>query len=130
MKRLAVILIMISLTACSTLESVKEMIPSRWDANQSKVITDLQLNTRRFDCSQPLISQLDSVDVPLTWLNLYSETKGTKDILKLTETFNTTFKEFKDRIKAGPVSAMYCDLKKKILIQQADAVAKAVQGRF
>jgi len=42
----------------------------------------------------------------------------------------TTIKEFQDRVAQGPVSPMYCDMKKKILIQQADIIAKTVQGRF
>jgi len=33
-------------------------------------------------------------------------------------------------VAKGPVSPLYCDLKKKIIQQQADILAKSVQGRF
>jgi hypothetical protein len=130
MKKIFIVVALISLTACSTIQSVKEWIPSFWDDNQSKVITDLQINIRRLDCSQPLSTQLDSIEFPLIWLNIYSETKGTKDVLKLTATLDETFKEFKDRVQAGPISPIYCDLKKKIFIDQSNIIAKAIQGRF
>ena len=130
MKKLLIILAVSCLTACSTVQSVKDMIPSFWDDNQSKVVTDLQLYSRRLDCSKPLQPQLESIEIPLQWLTIYSQTKNTKDVLKLTTTFTTTYGEFKDRVNAGPVSPLYCDIKQKLFVQQADMIAKAVQGRF
>ena len=47
MKKLLVVLAFIGLTGCA---SIMEMIPSGWDANQAKVITDIQFEVRLFDC--------------------------------------------------------------------------------
>jgi hypothetical protein len=41
-----------------------------------------------------------------------------------------TAKEFAERSNKGPVSPIYCDIKRKLIIQQADIIAKTVQGRF
>ena len=130
MKKILIILAMCGLTGCSTVQSVKDIIPSFWDDNQSKVATDLQVYSRRLDCSKPLQPQLESIEIPLQWLTVYSQTKNTKDVLKITNTFNTTYGEFKDRVKAGSVSPIYCDIKQKLFVQQADMIAKAVLGRF
>ena len=43
---------------------------------------------------------------------------------------NDTVKELVDRSSKGPVSPLYCDIKKKLMIQQADMIAHTVQGRF
>jgi hypothetical protein len=64
------------------------------------------------------------------WYDLYANTKGTKDMAKLDVVMLNTIKEFQDRVAQGPVSPLYCDMKKKVLIQQADIIAKTVQGRF
>jgi hypothetical protein len=64
------------------------------------------------------------------WYDLYATTKGTKDMAKLDAVLVSTIKEFQDRVDAGPISPLYCDLKKKVLIQQADIIAQTVQGRF
>ena len=43
---------------------------------------------------------------------------------------DTTIQEYQERLKKGPVSPLYCDLKVKIIKQQADILAGSVQGRF
>jgi len=48
----------------------------------------------------------------------------------LTDTMKATAKEFAERSNKGPVSPIYCDIKRKLIIQQADIIAKTVQGRF
>jgi outer membrane biogenesis lipoprotein LolB len=127
MKRLLVVLTFLSLTGCA---SIMEMIPSRWDNNQAKVVTDIQQDARRFDCKGDVASQLASLEKSIEWFDIYAQTKPTKDIAKLTETLGKTVKEMQDRVKAGPVSPLYCDLKQKIIKQQADILAGSVQGRF
>ena len=127
MKQLLVVLAFLSLTGCA---SVMEYIPSGWDVNQAKVITDIQLQARHFDCKAELAPQVDKLAQDVEWFDIYAKTKPTRDIAKLTGTITDTVKELQDRVKAGPVSPMYCDLKKKIIQQQADILAKSVQGRF
>jgi hypothetical protein len=127
MKRLLLVLAFLSLTGCA---SIMEMIPSGWDANQAKVITDIQLEVRHFDCKADLAPQVNKLAQDVEWFDIYAKTKPTRDIAKLTGTITDTVTELKDRVAKGPVSPMYCDLKKKIIQQQVDIIAKSVQGRF
>ena len=127
MKRLLVVVAFLSLTGCA---SIMEMIPSGWDVNQAKVITDIQLEVRHFDCRADLKPQVDQLARDLEWFDIYAKTKPTRDIAKLTGTITDTVKELQDRVTKGPVSPLYCDLKKKIIQQQVDIIAKSVQGRF
>jgi hypothetical protein len=127
MKKLIAVLFVVSLTGCSTL---MEYIPSSWDVNQAKVITDIQQQTRRFDCKGDQARQLNILATDVEWFDIYAKTKPTRDITKLTVTLNDTVKEYKDRLDKGPVSPLYCDLKIKIIRQQTDIIAKSVQGRF
>ena len=127
MKRLLLIIAFLSLTGCA---SIMEYIPSSWDVNQAKVITDIQLQVRHFDCKAELAPQVNKLAQDVEWFDIYAKTKPTRDIAKLTGTITDTVKELQDRVNAGPVSPLYCDLKKKIIQQQADILAKSVQGRF
>ena len=127
MKRLLVVLAFLSLTGCA---SIMEMIPSGWDVNQAKVITDIQLQVRHFDCKADLAPQVNKLAQDVEWFDIYAKTKPTRDIAKLTGTITDTVKELQDRVAKVPVSPLYCDLKKKIIQQQADILAKSVQGRF
>jgi len=127
MKRLIAVIAFLSLTGCA---SIMEYIPSGWDVNQAKVITDIQLQVRHFDCKADLAPQVNKLAQDVEWFDIYAKTKPTRDIAKLTGTITTTVAELKDRVAKGPVSPLYCDLKKKIIQQQADILAKSVQGRF
>jgi len=127
MKRLIAVVAFLSLTGCA---SIMEMIPSGWDVNQSKVITDIQLQVRHFDCKTDLAPQVNKLAQDVEWFDIYAKTKPTRDIAKLTGTITDTVKELQERVANGPVSPLYCDLKKKIIQQQADILAKSVQGRF
>ena len=127
MKRLLVACAFFALTGCA---SIMEIIPSSWDVNQAKVITDIQLQVRHFDCKAELKPQVDQLAKDVEWFDIYSQTKPTRDINKLTGVIKDTVKELQERVAKGAVSPMYCDLKKKIIQQQADILAKSVQGRF
>jgi PBP1b-binding outer membrane lipoprotein LpoB len=126
MKKL-ILLVAIVLTGCA---SIMEYIPSGWDVNQAKVITDIQMETRHFDCKADLAPQVNRLAQDVEWFDIYSQTKPTRDINKLTGTIKDTVKELQDRVNKGPVSPLYCDLKKKIIQQQTDIIAESVQGRF
>ena len=127
MKKLIAVVAFLSLTGCA---SIMEMIPSRWDVNQAKSITDIQQQAIRFDCKGDQVVQINSLDQNIEWFVIYSKTKPTRDITKLTDTIQTTVSEYKERLKTGPVSPLYCDLKRKIIIQQTEILAGSVQGRF
>ena len=127
MKKIILLAVFLTLSGCA---NVMTMIPSKWDDNQAKAITDIQQDARRFDCKGNLVAQLNKLDLEIEWFDIYAQTKPTRDVNKLTETLTTTVKEFQDRAAKGPVSPLYCDLKKKIIQQQADIIAAGVMGRF
>jgi hypothetical protein len=127
MKRVLLVLAFISLTGCST---IKDWIPVKWDANQSQAITTIQQTTRNFDCKGDITTQSKALSNQIEWFMIYSESKPTRDVISTVSRMNDTVKELQDRSTKGPVSPLYCDLKKKIMIQQADMVAHTVQGRF
>lgn len=127
MKKLIAILTLVSLTGCA---SIMDMIPSRWDVNQAKSITDIQQQAIRFDCKGDQVAQINALDQNVEWFVIYSKTKPTRDITKLTDTLQKTVGEYKERASKGPVSPMYCELKRKIIIQQTEILAGSVQGRF
>jgi PBP1b-binding outer membrane lipoprotein LpoB len=127
MKRLIAVCAFFALTGCA---SIMEMIPSSWDVNQAKVITDIQLEVRHFNCKADLAPQVNKLAQDVEWFDIYAKTKPTRDIAKLTGTITDTVKELQERVAKGTVSPLYCDLKKKIIQQQADILAKSVQGRF
>jgi PBP1b-binding outer membrane lipoprotein LpoB len=127
MKKLLLIVAFLSLTGCA---SIMEYIPSGWDVNQAKVITDIQLQARHFDCKADLAPQIKRLSQDVEWFDIYAKTKPTRDIAKLTGTITDTVRELQERVAKGAVSPLYCDLKKKIIQQQADILAKSVQGRF
>lgn len=127
MKKLLTILAFISLTGCST---IMDYFPSRWDANQAKVITDIQQSARRFDCKGDQLAQINALEKNIEWFEIYAKTKPTRDVANLTTTLVETVKEYQDRLAKGPVSPVYCEIKKKLFVQQADILASTVQGRF
>lgn len=127
MKHLVALLLVVTLTGCAGLI---EKFPSRWDVNQAKVVTDIQQGAKRFDCKGDQLAQLTALDRDIEWFDIYAKTKPTRDVAKLTKTMADTVNEFKDRAGKGPVSPLYCELKKKIIIQQSEIIAGAVQGRF
>jgi len=83
MKKLLLILAVISLTGCA---SIMEYIPSSWDVNQAKVITDIQQQSRNFDCKADLAPQVKRLAQDVEWFDIYSKTKPTRDIAKLNGT--------------------------------------------
>lgn len=126
MKKLIAVLTIVILAGCSSLGPW----PSRWDANQAKNTTDIRQATHNFDCKGDQAAQLKELSKQVEWFDLYADSKGTKDVAKLTATMKDTIKEYQERASKGPVSPLYCELKKKILSSQADMIAHTTQARF
>lgn len=127
MKKIIAVLSIVLLAGCS---SLKDYIPVKWDVNQSRSVTDIQQTTRNFDCKADIAQQAKVLAGQVEWLSIYAETKGTRDVIGPIGHMNDTVKELADRSAKGPVSPMYCEIKKKVMIQQADMVAHTVQGRL
>ena len=129
MRYLAVALIL-CLTGCA---SIKEMIPSFQDPNQSAKIIDVRQSVAQLDCKQPHAPQVKQIKDNLEWFELYSTSKGDrqKDVLRLIKPMQETVDDFYKRStseKQG--SETYCEIKKKLMATQAERAASAVLGRF
>ncbi len=130
MKRLiALLAVSLTLSGCST---VKGWIPSFWDDNQSARIVDVRLKVDSIDCTQPQLPQAESIRQDLRWFELYSESKGWRqnDVLKLTAPMKETIDDWVKRSKEKEGTKVYCEIKKKILVEQSKRAATAILGRF
>jgi len=117
----------LALTGCS---SVKEWIPSFWDDNQSKVTIDLRQSVNQLDCSKEHLPQIVPIKTNLEWLQLYSESKKTTDVMKLIKPMTETVDDFYNRSKQKQGSTAYCELKKKLMVVQARAISETILRRF
>lgn len=125
--KIAALLLVVTLTGCA---SVKDMVPSFWDDNQAKAIIDVRQSVIQLNCKQEHLPQAEKIFNHIQWFELYSESRGHKDMEKLTKPLHDTAKEFLDRSKIKQGSEVYCELKKKFLIQQSQTAATAIMGRF
>ena len=129
MRKLIVLCMIVALSGCATVQS---WIPSFWDANQSARITDVQLSVDRLNCAADQLSQVSRIRDDLRWFELYSVSKGKvqQDVLKVIAPMQETVEDMYKRNTEGRGSTVYCELKKRIMQQQAARAAAAVQGRW
>jgi len=127
MRTLIIASSIVLLTGCST---VKDWIPSFWDDNQSARIIDVRQTIEQLDCKKEHLPQAQKIFDSIEWFELYSESRGHRDMQKLSKPIHDTAKEFLDRSKEKQGSVIYCELKKKILQTQTATAAKAIMGRF
>ena len=132
MKRLLVIGMVALLQGCATFsfQNIKDQIPSFWDDNQSKSVIDIRQSVEKLNCKEPHAPQVKVIKDNIQWFILYSDSKGTKDVLTLVKPMESTVDDFYKRSLEKQGTEIYCDIKKKILITQSSAVAKTVIGRF
>jgi hypothetical protein len=132
MKRLLLILSVVLLQGCAI--ALSSYIPSFWDDNQSARIVDIELAVVRLDCDRPQAAQLARLRDDLAWFKLYSQGKGSRqtDVIKLTEPMSATVEDWYKRVSAEGYreNRIYCDLKRKVMIEQTQRATKAVLGRF
>ena len=83
----------------------------------------------RINCLEPQLTQVQVLAEDLRRFELYSEAKGSlqRDVLRVIEPMQTTVKEWQTR-KEG--SRAYCEIKKKLLTQQAERASKVILGRW
>ena len=130
MKQILIASIVVSLTGCA---SIKEMIPSFSDPNQSAKIIDVRQSVVQLDCKQQHAPQVKRIKDNLEWFELYSESKGWRqnDVLQLVKPMQETVDDFYKRSTADKQgSEAYCEIKKKVMKAQAEKAASAILGRF
>ena len=132
MKRLLVIGMVALLQGCATFsfQNIKDQIPSFWDDNQSRSVIDIRQSVEKLNCKEPHAPQVKVIKDNIQWFILYSDSKGTKDVLTLVKPMESTVDDFYKRSLEKQGTEIYCDIKKKILITQSSTVAKTVIGRF
>jgi len=132
MKRLLVIGLVALLQGCATFsfQDIKDQIPSFWDDNQSRSVIDIRQSVEKLNCKELHAPQVKVIKDNIQWFILYSDSKGTKDVLTLVKPMESTIDDFYKRSLEKQGTEIYCDIKKKILITQSSAVAKTVIGRF
>ena len=128
--RLSALVLVVALTGCA---SIKDMIPSFQDPNQSAKIIDVRQSVAQLDCKQPHAAQVKQIKDNLEWFELYSTSKGNSqnDVLRLIKPIQETVDDFYKRStseKQG--SDTYCEIKKKVMTTQAERAANVVLGRF
>ena len=132
MKRLLLVLTVLLLQGCAI--ALSSYIPSFWDDNQSAKIVDIELAVERLDCARPQAAQVSQIRDQLAWFKLYSEGKGSRqrDVIKLTQPMADTVEDWYKRVSAEGYkdNKIYCDLKKRVMIEQSTRATKAVLGRF
>jgi hypothetical protein len=126
MKIIASVILTVLLSGCTTLQS---WVPSFWDDNQSAYIITARLSAERINCLEPQLTQVQVLAEDLRRFELYSEAKGSlqRDVLRVIEPMQSTVKEWQTR-KEG--SRAYCEIKKKLLLQQAERASKVILGRW
>ena len=126
MKIIASVILTVLLSGCTTLQS---WVPSFWDDNQSAYIITARLTVERINCTEPQLTQVQVLAEDLRRFELYSEAKGSlqRDVLRVIEPMQSTVKEWQAR-KEG--SRAYCEIKKKLLLQQAERASKVILGRW
>ncbi len=127
--RTLILLTALMLSGCAT---VTNWIPSFWDDNQSAKITDVRLHVDRLDCKGDQLAQISKIRDDLRWFELYSQSKGKlqKDVLRLVGPMQETVEDMYKRNAEGKGSVTYCELKKRIMQQQAERAAAGVLGRY
>lgn len=129
MKNFLIAVALVSLTGCA---SIKEMIPSFSDSNQSARIIDVRQSVVQLDCKQPHALQVKRIKDNLEWFQLYSESKGWRqqDVIKLIKPIQDTVDDFYKRSIDKQGTESYCEIKKKIMTSQTEKAASAILGRF
>jgi hypothetical protein len=131
MKTLLAIFTALMLQGCA---QITGLVPSFWDDNQSQKIIDLRVNIERMDCKAPQLPQVSRVRDDILWFRLYSESKGRRqqDVIKLVTPMQETAEDWYKRVSAEGYrdNPIYCEMKKKVMIEQSTRAAKAVLGRF
>lgn len=132
MKRLAIIGLVALLQGCATFsfQNIKDKIPSFWDDNQSRSVIDIRQSVEKLNCKESHAPQVKVIKDNIQWFVLYSESKGTKDVITLVKPMESTVDDFYKRSLEKQGTEIYCDIKKKILTTQSSTVAKTVIGRF
>ncbi len=130
MKNFFIAAIIVVLSGCAQIQG---LIPSFWDDNQSAKIVDLTVRAEQIQCAEPQRPQALALQRDLLWFHNYAVAKGHRqqDVLRLTQPIEQTVADWVKRTEGSAKdNPVYCEIKKKILVEQTKRAALAVLGRF
>ena len=92
----------------------------------------MQLAVDRLDCAEDQLPQVSRIRDDLRWFELYSRSKGAvqQDVIKLIAPMQETVEDMYKRNSEGRGSKAYCELKRRVMQQQAQRAAAGIQGRW
>lgn len=116
------------LTLITLLLSGCSLMPSRWDVNQARVVTNMRIDIGGLDCAKDPTDTLNTISGDLHWLYTYSDYKNTKDLENMTSIVQKTVSEFQVNVATKKSNIVYCQLKKALIIQQIDIIGHTFEG--
>lgn len=127
MKKVLMALVVVSLTGCA---SIQDMIPSFWDDNEARAAVDLKFEVRKLDCNGDMKSGVLAIKDDIEWIEAYSQAKGSRDVLRMIAPIKATVVDFEKNIEQSKANKVYCDLKKRVMTNQANMFSKSLLGRY
>lgn len=104
------------------------IIPSKWDINQARVVTNIRTEIEDLDCGKDPTDTLITISKDLNWLHIYSNYKGTQDLDHMTSVVQKTVSEFQTNVVAKKSNVVYCQFKRALIIQQTDIIGHTFEG--
>jgi hypothetical protein len=112
--------------ASAILISGCSMIPSFWDDNEAHAVAKIRHSVDAMDCTGPYMDQARMVQSDVRFLQLYSSSKGSNDLLEMVDPMKETI----DGLVNKPENPIFCKLKKTQLVKQSALIADAAMERF
>lgn len=114
------------LIASALLVSGCSMIPSFWDDNEAYAVAKIRHAVDAIECSTEYKPQVKALVSDIRFLQLYSSSKGSNDLLEMVDPMMETAKGLDEKEE----NKIFCDLKKKQLVKQSALIADATMERF
>lgn len=123
MKIATVILATMMLASCG--------IPSIsfYDDNESLLAVQVRGAAEALDCSAKQEPQVRNIQNRVDLLLYFSEAKHSDDVQEMVLPMKDTVDKFYERVKKND-SIAFCEIKKKLIVQQSKTIADAVMRRF
>ena len=102
------------------------MIPSFWDDNEAYAVAKIRHSVDAMDCSGNYLPQAKQIQSDIRFLELYSSSKGSDDLLEMVSTMKITA----DGLVDSTENPIFCKLKQKQLVKQSASIADATMERF
>ena len=102
------------------------MIPSMWDDNEAYAVSKIRHSVDALDCSGNYLPQAKVIVSDIRFLELYSSSKGSNDLLRMVVPMKKTAVGLAEKEE----NKVFCTLKKKQLVTQSATIADAAMKRF